>query len=105
MEDLALPLTLGLRYLCVQRENTCSHVVGDAPQKIHLFSSRAIGVTVLKNEEFDEAEIARRRDDAIRRALNTPPKPHKEMVGVTERAQAQQESRVKKSARSQKEKA
>jgi hypothetical protein len=32
-------------------------------------------------DEYSEAEAARRRDDAIRRALNTPPKPHKEMVG------------------------
>jgi len=55
--------------------------------------------------ELTDEEIARRRDEAIRRALNTPPKPHKEMVGVTERAQARRESRVRKSVRSQKEKA
>ena len=35
-------------------------------------------------EEFTEDEIAKRRDNAIRRALNTPPKPHKEMIGKTE---------------------
>lgn len=39
--------------------------------------------------EIDEAEIARRRDAALRRALTTPPKPTKEMVGKTERAQEQ----------------
>lgn len=26
-----------------------------------------------------EEEIAQRRDEAVRRALNTPPKPHKDM--------------------------
>jgi hypothetical protein len=31
--------------------------------------------------ELSEQEIERRRDDAIRRALNTPPKPHKAMIG------------------------
>lgn len=32
-------------------------------------------------EQFSEEETARRRDEAIRRALNTPPKPNKELVG------------------------
>ncbi len=52
------------------------------------------------NTEYSEAEIARRRDEAIRRALNTPPKPLKEYVGKSERALAQRESRVKKAPRS-----
>jgi hypothetical protein len=30
-------------------------------------------------EEFSEQEIARRRDEALLRALNTPPKRHSEM--------------------------
>jgi hypothetical protein len=47
-----------------------------------------------ENDEFTDEEIARRRDDAIRRALNTPPKPLKEFVGKTERAQSQRESRA-----------
>ncbi len=34
-------------------------------------------------------EIAERRDAALRRALTTPPKPTKDMVGKTERAQEQ----------------
>jgi hypothetical protein len=50
--------------------------------------------------QYSDEEIARRRDDAIRRALNTPPKPHKEMVGKSDRAKTQQESRVKKAAQS-----
>jgi hypothetical protein len=41
-----------------------------------------------------EQEIAARRDEAIRRALNTPPKPTKELVGTTERARDQR--KVKK---------
>jgi hypothetical protein len=47
-------------------------------------------------EKLSDQEIARRRDDAIRRALNTPPKPHKEMVGKTKRAKARRKR--KKSA-------
>jgi len=33
------------------------------------------------NETFSPEETVKRRDDAIRRALNTPPTPQKEMVG------------------------
>jgi hypothetical protein len=31
------------------------------------------------NEHANESEIAHRRDEALRRALNTPPKQHKDM--------------------------
>ena len=31
------------------------------------------------DEELTEQEIAERRDEALRRALNTPPKQHKDM--------------------------
>lgn len=31
------------------------------------------------NSELGEHEIAKRRDEALRRALNTPPKQHKDM--------------------------
>jgi hypothetical protein len=41
-----------------------------------------------------EDQIITRRDDAIRRALNTPRTPARELVGKTERAQSQRESRV-----------
>jgi hypothetical protein len=51
------------------------------------------------DEEYTEEEIARRRDDAIRRALKTPPKTLKEFVGKSERALAHKESRVRKAAR------
>jgi hypothetical protein len=51
-------------------------------------------------QAYSDEEIAKRRDEAIRRALNTPPKPLKELVGKSERAIAQRESRVRKSARS-----
>jgi hypothetical protein len=33
------------------------------------------------NEEFSPAETKQRMEDALRRALNTPPKTHSEMVG------------------------
>jgi hypothetical protein len=33
------------------------------------------------SDQYPPAETARRRDEAIRRALNTPPTPQKEMVG------------------------
>jgi len=46
-------------------------------------------------DDFDEAETARRMDAAIRRALNTPPTPTKELVGKGERAASRRESRVK----------
>jgi hypothetical protein len=48
--------------------------------------------------EFSDEEIARRRDDAIRRALNTAPKTLKEYVGKSERAIAQRKNRVRKAA-------
>jgi len=50
--------------------------------------------------ELTEEEIARRRDAAIRRALNTPPKPLKEYVGKSKRAIAQRKSRIRKAAQS-----
>jgi hypothetical protein len=52
------------------------------------------------DDQFSESETARRRDDAIRRALNTPPKPLKEFVGKSTRAIAQRKSRVRKAAQS-----
>lgn len=33
------------------------------------------------SESFSEKETAKRMDDALRRALNTPPKPHKDAIG------------------------
>jgi hypothetical protein len=30
-----------------------------------------------KDEQYGQRETAQRRDDALRRALSTPPKPHK----------------------------
>jgi hypothetical protein len=40
-----------------------------------------------KDEQYTPEETARRRDEAIRRALNTPPKPHSEIVGKSGRKQ------------------
>ena len=53
-----------------------------------------------EDQLYSENETALRRDDAIRRALNTPPKPHKEMIAKGERAKTQRKSRVKKAAQS-----
>ncbi len=47
-------------------------------------------------DEFSNQEIVRRRDDAIRRALNTPPKPNKEYVGKGKRVSPRKRRRVKK---------
>ena len=46
------------------------------------------------DEEISESDVARRRDDAIRRALNTPHKPLKEFVGKSKRARAQRHIRL-----------
>jgi len=40
------------------------------------------------DDRYSEEEIARRRDEAIRRALNTPHKPVKEFVGKSVRPPA-----------------
>lgn len=50
---------------------------------ISIFRRAMNGSHAMKNDDdnFSEEEIIRRRDDAIRRALNTPPTPQKEMVG------------------------
>jgi hypothetical protein len=47
-------------------------------------------------DQYSPEETERRRDEAIRRALGTPPKPQKELVGKSQRAKAQKQSRVKK---------
>ncbi len=49
---------------------------------------------------FSEIDIERRMNAAVRRALSTPPMPAKELVGKSERAIAQRESRVRKASRS-----
>ena len=44
-----------------------------------------------QSEEYNDEDIAQRRDAAVRRALNTPPKPHKDMKKGT-RKRRQDES-------------
>jgi len=39
-----------------------------------------------ERDQYDPEETQRRMESAIRRALNTPPKPHSEMVGKGKRA-------------------
>jgi len=46
---------------------------------------------------YSAEETQRRMERAIRRALNTPPKPHSEMVGKGKRVSQTGKSRVKKS--------
>ena len=45
-----------------------------------------------KEAEYDEQETIHRMNDAMRRALNTPPTPTKEIVGKSERAAQMRES-------------
>jgi hypothetical protein len=47
-----------------------------------------------QSNDVTEAEIEHRMETGIRRALNTPPTPARELVGKTERAQSQRESRA-----------
>jgi hypothetical protein len=49
---------------------------------------------------FPIRKLRRRRDDAIRRALNTPRTPTKELIGRTERAKAQREMKALRARRS-----
>lgn len=51
------------------------------------------------DEVISDEEIARRMESGIRRALNTPPKPTRELIGKTERAQTKRKSRVRKASR------
>ena len=46
-------------------------------------------MTSKEKDELSAEETVRRRDDAIRRALNTPRKPNNEYVGKSERAKSQ----------------
>ena len=64
---------------------------------------RCAGVTgtdVMGTDELPSDEIERRMADGIRRALSTPPSPTKELIGKTERAKIQRESREIRARRS-----
>ena len=45
---------------------------------------------------LSDAEIERRMNDAVRRALSTPPTPAKELIGKSERAKAKRGRQIKK---------
>jgi hypothetical protein len=50
------------------------------------------------DENYSEEEAAKRRDDALRRALNTPPKPHAGKPSTKrKRAKTDDKKRVSKS--------
>lgn len=53
----------------------------------------------MKDDLLEEDEIARRRDAAIRRALNTPPRPTKELIGKGKREAAKRKGQVRKASR------
>jgi len=48
------------------------------------------------SDQYTPEETARRRDAAIRRALNTPPKPQKEIVGKSGRTPRKRSRPTKK---------
>jgi hypothetical protein len=48
------------------------------------------------DDQYSAEETARRRDEAIRRALNTPPKPHKEIAGKSGRSARKRSRPVEK---------
>jgi hypothetical protein len=50
-------------------------------------------------DQFSPAEIVLRMNNAVRRALSTPPKRHKETVGKSERMTVPAKSRIKKTVR------
>lgn len=45
-------------------------------------------------EKLSPDEIEQRMNAAMRRALNTPPKPTKELIGKSERAKSQRETKA-----------
>ena len=49
--------------------------------------------------ELSQAEVVRRRDELIRRALGTPAKPMSDYIGKSKRAKARKKKRVKKARR------
>ena len=49
-----------------------------------------------KPDEYPEVEIARRRDAAIKRALNTPPIRQKDLVGKPSKARGKPTHKPKK---------
>jgi hypothetical protein len=51
-------------------------------------------MTAKIDQPYSDDEIERRMLAGIRRALSTPPSPTKDLVGKTERAKSQRESRA-----------
>jgi hypothetical protein len=49
--------------------------------------------------QYGPEEAKRRMEESLRRALSTPPKPHKEMIGSGKRARSSRKAGVKKSGR------
>ena len=51
------------------------------------------------DQKYSPEETARRRDEAIRRALSTPPKPNSAYVGKSKPAKARKRRRVGKTGK------
>jgi hypothetical protein len=45
-------------------------------------------------DSYSETETSRRMDDALRRALTTPPKPHKDIAGKKAKSPKQGKARI-----------
>ena len=66
------------------------------PQKIHFVIGTRLMTRSTEDGDLPADEIVRRMEMGIRRALNTPPTPTKDLIGKSERAIARRDSRVRK---------
>jgi hypothetical protein len=63
---------------------------------VHFTSYMASAMKGREDEQYTPEETARRRDEAIRRALNTPPKPQSEISGRGRKKRGASKSRPAK---------
>ncbi len=56
-----------------------------------------LAVMAKTDDQLSEQEIARRRDELIRRALGTPPKPMSDYIGKSKRGKARKRKHRKTS--------
>src|ERR1700724_2513216 len=82
-----------MSYDVLSRELSTRAAVNASPRRVGIIYPRDWGADYIaehgrlimktgkSDEQYSPEETARRRDEAIRRALNTPPKPQKEIAG------------------------